>query len=173
MMQATVAQMRLTIYLCLVITSPTPPGFTEILAIELKPWLASFTLPNGPVVQEKVSRYVYNHVPLMVDSYYIIWKCMREGTYKSMRIKHNGVGTILLVFNINLGYIYTCSWSTYLQCISASSLLKGGASLFVSACVYVHVCCTTGVHPMTAIGLCKFACTHTNSSCSLHALQLL
>jgi hypothetical protein len=56
--KATVAQMRLTIYLCLVITSPTPPGFTEILAIELKPWLASFTLPNGPVVQEKVLQCV-------------------------------------------------------------------------------------------------------------------
>ena len=53
--QVTVSQMRLAIFLCLVVASPTPPGFTETYAVELKPWLASFTLPIGPVVQEKVS----------------------------------------------------------------------------------------------------------------------
>ena len=139
MMQATVAQMRLTIYLCLVITSPTPPGFTEILAIELKPWLASFTLPNGPVVQEKVSRYVYNHVPLMVDSYYIIWKCMREGTYKSMRIKHNGVGTILLVFNINLGYIHVHVAGLRIYNVYLPHLYSRGEHLYLFLHVFMYM----------------------------------
>ena len=54
-MQPSVSQMHWVLFLCAVVASPTPPGLTTPLSLDLDQWLASFSLPDTPVLQEKVN----------------------------------------------------------------------------------------------------------------------
>jgi hypothetical protein len=64
--QPSVSQMHWVLFLCAVVASPTPPGLTTPLSLDLDQWLASFSLPDTPVLQEKtlqclVEWFAYSH----------------------------------------------------------------------------------------------------------------
>ncbi|CAI8033459.1 Focadhesin, partial [Geodia barretti] len=64
--QPSVSQMQLVLFLCTVVASPTPPGLTTHPSLDLVQWLASFSLPDTPVLQEKtlqclVEWFAYSH----------------------------------------------------------------------------------------------------------------
>lgn len=59
MVQASASQMHWVLFLCLVVVSPTHPGLTQTLSLDLDQWLASFSIPRAPVLQEKVADTVH------------------------------------------------------------------------------------------------------------------
>jgi hypothetical protein len=56
--KASGVQMQWVLLFCLVVSSPTAPGLTPDLSLDLQQWLASFSLPHEPALQEKVLQCV-------------------------------------------------------------------------------------------------------------------
>ena len=53
--QISALQMHWMLFLCLLLCSPSPPpSYTKIIHTDLEQWLAHFSLPNDPFLQEKV-----------------------------------------------------------------------------------------------------------------------
>ena len=58
-MQVSPSQMQWVLFLCVVVASPVLPGVTQSPSLHLEQWLASFSVPDAPMLQEKVGSISY------------------------------------------------------------------------------------------------------------------
>ena len=68
-LQPSSSQMHWVLFLCVVVASPSPPDLVKPLSLDIEHWLASFSAPSAPILQEKVPLVIFKDLDAFIRSF--------------------------------------------------------------------------------------------------------